>query len=94
MSTDRKVVPPYFFCDYGVAEISAIQALERGEATPEQQKRALAWIINHAAGTYNSTFHPDGAHTSAFAEGRRYVGLQCIKLLKLLPSAFKGKQNA
>jgi len=71
---------------YEAADITAIQQLERGEATPEMQKRALAWIINPVAGTYDQSYRPGDPHETTFAEGRRFVGNAIIKLLKLDPA--------
>jgi len=84
-----KPKPPWMPADYEPADISAIQALERGEATPDQQKRALKWIITDVAGTYDETFFPgeDGERNSNFASGKRHVGLNIVKMLKLNASA-------
>lgn len=84
--------PPYEIAHYEAADISAIQALERGEATPEQQKRALTWIIIEAARTYDQSFRPDPYET-AFAEGRRFVGNEVVKMLKLNASAMRRESN-
>lgn len=67
------------------ADVAAFQALQRGNANPEQQKRALAWVIEKAAGTYDLSYRPgaEGQRDTDFAEGRRFVGLQLVKLLKL-----------
>lgn len=71
---------------YELPDIAAVQALERGEATPEQQQRALRWIVEQAAGTYEVDYREnDRAH--AFVSGRRFVGLQIVKLLKLSATA-------
>jgi len=75
--------PPYFRADYEIADASALQALQRGDASADQQKRALDWIIRHAARAYDVTFQPESERASAFAEGRRFVGLQTIHLLQL-----------
>jgi len=63
----------------------AIQALSEGNASPEQQKAALRWIIEEAAGTYDLSFRPGptGARDTDFAEGRRSVGLQIVKLSRI-----------
>lgn len=80
-------VPPQFQPPkYELADIHAFQALQRGDANPEQQRRALDWLINHAAGTYEISFSPDSERLTSFAEGRRFVGTQVVKLLKLNPS--------
>jgi hypothetical protein len=71
-------VPPA----YELADVAAFQALQRGEAEPEQQQRALKWLIEKCAGTYEFNFYPTDRET-AFALGRSYVGMQVVKLLKL-----------
>jgi hypothetical protein len=73
------IAPP----PYGPLEAAAMQALQRGDATPHQQQAALRWIIEQAAGAYNLSYAPESDRATAFAEGRRFVGLQAIKLLKL-----------
>jgi hypothetical protein len=71
-----------------------MQALQRGDASPEQQRRALDWIIRVGATTYDSTFFPGEPDASAFAQGRRFVGLEVVKLLKVVPHAFvKDRSN-
>lgn len=75
--------PVCFRCDWEPGDGGALQALARGEATPDQQKRALDWIIQQGAATYQPTFVPGAPDASAFMEGRRFVGLQIVKLLTL-----------
>ncbi len=86
--------PPHFDAPWDVADAGAIQALARGDASPEMQKRALEWIVNVAAMTYQPTFM-QGDRESAFAEGRRFVGLQVVKLTRInLNVIRKAKPNA
>lgn len=65
------------------ADAYAIQALERGEATPEQQQRALRWIVDRACGTYDFPDKPDHDRLCAIFDGRRFAGLQIVKLIKI-----------
>lgn len=65
----------------------ALQALNTGTATPEQQRRALDWIIDRAAMTYDEPFWPDNARVTDYVLGKRSVGLQIVKLIKLTPQA-------
>lgn len=72
--------------DYKDADVGALQALQRGDATEQQQKRALRWLVEKAAGTYEVSYRSDvdgGDRETAFAEGRRFVGLQTVKLLNM-----------
>lgn len=76
---------PWLPAPYELADVSAIQALGAGTADKHQQVRALRWIIELAAGTYDMSYRPggdDGRRDTDFAEGKRYVGNQVVKLLK------------
>jgi hypothetical protein len=79
---------PYLPADYEPADVGAIQALHRGDASPEQARRALRFIIENLAGTYDLSYRPDSDRDTAFAEGKRYVGLQLVKMthLRLKPA--------
>lgn len=90
----RRVIPTSACLppEYEVADVSALQALGRGEASPDQQKRALKWLIEKAAATYDQCYRPgseDGRRDTDFAEGRRFVGLQAVKLLRVNIAALK-----
>ncbi len=58
--------------------------------TPFDIKRALDWIINAAAQTYDNVFVVDdpNGRIAAFIHGRQSVGQQIIKLMKLKPAIF------
>lgn len=79
---------PWLPAEYDVPDAGALQALARGEASPEQQQRALNWIINDACGTYDLEYRQD-PRDHAFASGKRSVGLGIVKLLKLNLAIFK-----
>lgn len=93
MATPKKPVPPHFRCDYDLPVVAAAQALQRGEASAEQQKQFLSWLINQACATYGTSFSELGDRETSFAEGRRFVGTQIVKLLHLSLNALrKGSQ--
>ncbi len=74
-----------------------MQALATGEASPEQQKRALRWIVENAAGTYDMSYRPgaeNGRRDTDFAEGKRHVGNQIVKLLKVSLAAMARMPDA
>lgn len=79
----RKAPPQIDPPEYEIADAYAIQALINGKASPEMQRRAVDWIINKAAATYDMSFSPENPHLTDFAEGRRFVGNQIVKLSKL-----------
>lgn len=77
---------PYHPPDYDEAIVMAMRAFAAGKANDGQQKIVWDWL-QYATGTGNwsdMTFRPGGAEAereSAFAEGKRFVGLQILKLL-------------
>lgn len=73
--------------DYNKSDVFAVKALAAGNASDHQQKQALRWIVNQACGTYDLSFRPESERATCLAEGRRFVGLQIVKLLNLTGSA-------
>ena len=63
----------------------AIKGLYAGTATPEQQQQALEWIIQHLCATHDQQFYlgADGQRETDFALGKRFVGLQLIREIKI-----------
>ncbi len=61
-----------------------MQAVYRGEATPDQQRLAIEFIVGKLSEADEMTFRsePDGGLGSAFAEGRRFVGSQIARIIK------------
>lgn len=91
--------PAWMPVPYKPSHVEAVQALQRGEADAFQQRHALDWIIQQAAGTYEPSFRSDfdgGDRETAFAEGRRFVGLQLVKMLAMtgaLVAALRSKDG-
>lgn len=70
------------------ADIFALQALERGTANAAQQQRAIIFFERRLCATDRMSFYPggeDGKRASDFAEGKRWVGTQLRRLLRLRP---------
>lgn len=78
-----KTRPPWATAAYDIADVSAVQALDSGTATPDQQKRALKWIVEGAGQVGDDAFIPGHPETSQYLMGRQSVGKQVIKLLKI-----------
>lgn len=79
MPTKRLVPPPAYtppLCDD--SDAAALRAMQAGNANPNQQRQALAWIVNLAAGAYDQPFRPGAADETAFACGRMFVGQQIV----------------
>lgn len=87
----NKTQPPAFLpADWAPADAAAMQALALGKANEAQQQRALNWIIYGAADTYGLEYRTE-SRDHAFCSGRRFVGLQVVKMLKLNLTNITGK---
>jgi hypothetical protein len=73
---------PFLPVQYEAADASAFQALQTGTAEPHQQQRALKWLIESAASTYEFQLCETDRET-AFALGRAFVGQQVVKMLRI-----------
>jgi hypothetical protein len=90
----RKEAPPaYLPPKWENRDVYALQCLSRGEAEPEQQKRALEWIINNACATYDWPWRPGDQHETSVGCGRQFVGQQIIKLVNLNLEVLKNERN-
>lgn len=90
----KKVPKPSEPAAFDVADASAIQALYDGSATPEQQKRALTWIMVQASG--EAFFHSggiEGQRETEFGMGRAFVRQQILGLLKINLAAILQDQS-
>lgn len=86
--------PPFLPAPYELADLSAVQAVARGEADGQQQKRALKWIIEQACDTYGLGWHPDGPHAASFVAGRRFSGMQVVKAVNVNISLLRKTSDA
>lgn len=80
---------PWRPAPYDDADLAAYRALSLGEASADQQRRVFRHLVEVTACTYDISFRDDrsgGERATAFAEGKRFVGLQVLKLSKLVPS--------
>lgn len=72
-------------------EADALQALERGEASPDQQRLVLKFIIEKVCKTYDMSYRPGSPDDTTFAEGKRYVGNELVRLIKTNLSILRRK---
>jgi len=103
MKKPSGIPPPWLPFDWSltqnVSKVAAIKALDSGTATSEQQRLAMTAIIEDLCGYYDLSYRPgeDGARETAFAEGKRFVGAQLVKLTKLdinrINRALREKRN-
>ncbi len=74
----RPDLPPVM--DY--ADAIAIRRCARGEAQPDEQHRAMAWIIAICR-TYNPVFYEDSVRLSDFASGMRHIGMSINNVVNM-----------
>jgi hypothetical protein len=78
-------VQPWMPEAYEEADVMACKAVAAGTANEGQQKRFMQFVINNVCRTYDLSYRPgdDGSRDTAFAEGKRFVGLQLVKFIKI-----------
>lgn len=69
--------------------VESFQAIEAGNANDTQQKKALEWLLNDLCKTYDMSYRPGDQMATAFAEGRRAVGLEVVTMLKVNTSRLR-----
>lgn len=87
---------PYLPPPYDAADAFALKALQAGTANEAQQQRALRWIIETAAATYDLPYRPNqdgGDRDTAFAAGKMFVGQQIVKLLNIKPELLRSANH-
>lgn len=73
--------------------VYALKALREGTATPEQQKMAIDGLMSITA-YYDLSYRPNSERDTAFAEGKRFVGAQVVKMVNLTGDVIeKSKQR-
>lgn len=60
---------------------AGMKALQAGTATDHQQVEVFNWLLKSAAGIGSQSYRAD-PYATAFAEGRRFVGVQMMILLE------------
>lgn len=63
-------------------QAAAIKAVAKGNASPDQQKTALLWIMDDACGTWMDAIQPGHPDVTAYLTGRKSVALQISTVLR------------
>jgi len=63
--------------------VQAFKALHQGSADRVQQQLLIDFMLTDLCKTYDLSYQPDSDRDTAFAEGRRFVGLQITKFIKI-----------
>lgn len=85
LPADERDFIPFDAFDWG-----SIQACFRGEASAHQQRRVIEWLL-YASGNHETSYRRD-PHAQAFVEGRRFLGVQLVRILNMTMP--KGNTNA
>ena len=83
--TLKRTGQPFEPAQYDNSIVAATRALANGEANEGQQQLFWKWLIEEVSGYFDLSFRPggdDGRRLSDFAEGKRFVGSQCLKMLQ------------
>lgn len=76
-----KLLPVDQHTPYTAQVQAGFRAMSVGKATEGQQVAAFDWLVKEAAGLGTQSFRSDPCET-AFAEGRRFVAIQIINMIK------------
>lgn len=73
---------PYDLAPHDEFDRGSIVALLKGEADQRQQLRAVDWLLYKACGLRDNQYVPDSDRDTAFALGKRFVGLELVRVSK------------
>lgn len=91
----QKVVAndPWADPKFDPADIGAIQALFRGDATKDQQQRAINFIVSEVCAVPYSAYDPKNQRNTDFALGKQRVGHLIVRYNRLNVSQFTGDRK-
>lgn len=81
----RKAPVPWASIEPEPSICSALRALRAGTAEPDQQIKAIEFIVDVVCERNGMSYRPGSDRDTAFAEGKRYVGNQIVRLANLIP---------
>jgi hypothetical protein len=73
--------------------VIALQCVAAGTANADQQRMVMQWLISDICMVEGLSFSPDSVRESDFAEGRRFVGLQLGKILRINVANYFAKED-
>lgn len=84
---------PWHPAPYDEFVAASVRSLFEGKASEGQQKRFVDWLLFEVCGVRDLSFRPDSERDTSFAEGKRFVGLQVVKVSKIVPESLKPKRD-
>jgi hypothetical protein len=82
-------IAPYLPPKVSKAVAYATKAVAGGTADANQQQLFMTWLIEEASRAHDMSYRPahlGGQSDTDFAEGKRYVGLSVIRLVRMAPA--------
>jgi len=66
---------------YTEAEVQALRAVMNGQGSARQQRMLCEWLMR-ASTKDDLSYRPADTHATAFAEGKRFVGMTFVWMLR------------
>ena len=76
-----------------VPVIYALQRMEKGEASAQDQTAVLKWITRDLCGIGDLSYRPESARETDFAEGKRFCGLQIERYIGINLKLYLEEEN-
>lgn len=74
---------PWLPAEYDDEIVAAVQAWAAGVASERQQQLAFRWVVEVLCATFDMSYRPGAPDDTSFAEGKRSIGNQIVKMTKL-----------
>lgn len=68
---------------------TAVRALFNGNADETQQKRLVEWILLDLCELRKASYWPDSPRDGDFAEGKKFVGRELVRIRDVLPESLR-----
>lgn len=78
---------PYPWAD-NIPVVLAMKAMKEGKASGPQQQMVMQALLS-VTGYHDMSYRPDNTHDTAFAEGKRFVGSQILKMVNMSNDAIE-----
>lgn len=76
---------PWYPTEFEDMDYAAFKALATGTANEAQQLRCVETLLYKMTMVYDLSYRPDSSRDTDFAEGKRFVGLELVKLINVTP---------
>lgn len=77
--------------EFTKAHASLVKQLFAGTLDQEGQRQVVRFLVEDLCGTYDLSYRPESERNTVFAEGKRFIGMELVKLSKINLSLIKDK---